>query len=49
MQATDDFKTVCKPVNIFQKLHISINIIIIFLVQYLPVTFPCHLHIRKFQ
>jgi hypothetical protein len=48
MNATDDSKAICKNVNIFQKLHISIKNMI-FEVKYLPVTFPSHLHINIFQ
>jgi hypothetical protein len=35
--------------SIFFKSYISVLIPLFFLVQYLPVTFPCHLHIRIFQ
>lgn len=48
MKAIDDSKAICKPVNIFQKLHINFKNII-FEVKYLPVTFPSHLHINIFQ
>jgi len=47
MKATNDSKAICKPVNIFQKLHINVKNII-FEVKYLPVAFPSHLHIGKF-
>jgi hypothetical protein len=48
MKATDNSKAICKPVNVFQKLHINIKNII-FEVKYLPATFPSHIHIGIFK